>query len=269
MSFQSFFITSLPGTFFGTKIKKAFHQLHFEMNLNWNERTRLLLGEDAVGRLAASRVLVVGVGGVGAYAVEMLVRAGVGHITIVDGDSVSVTNLNRQLPALHSTLDCEKVDVMKHRIKDINPEATVSALKMFITAETVPQLLAQGFDYVIDAIDSIAPKVALIEYCLHEGIGIISSMGAGGRLDPTAVKYADIADTCHDGLAKAVRVRLREHGIRRGLMTVWSNEPPVRSSLLMTDGECNKRSSYGTVSYMPCVFGCMLAAHVIKKLSNI
>lgn len=239
------------------------------MDLNWNERTCLLLGEDAVGQLAASHVLVVGVGGVGAYAAEMLVRAGVGSITIVDGDAVSVTNLNRQLPALHSTLDMDKVDVMKHRMKDINPEVTVSALKLFITAETVPQLMAQGFDYVIDAIDSIAPKVALIEYCLREGVGIVSSMGAGGRLDPAAVKYVDIADTCHDGLAKAVRLRLREHGIRRGLTTVWSSEPPVRSSLLMTEGERNKRSSYGTVSYMPCVFGCMLAAHVIRKLSKI
>ena len=240
-----------------------------DMDLNWNERTSLLLGADAVGRLAASRVLVVGVGGVGAYAVEMLVRAGVGHITIVDGDSVSVTNLNRQLPALHSTLERDKVDVMKHRMKDINPDVEVSALKMFITAETVPQLLELGFDYVVDAIDSIAPKVSLIECCLRAGVGIVSSMGAGGRLDPTAVKYVDISDTCHDGLAKAVRLRLREHGIRRGLTTVWSSEPPVRRSLMMTEGERNKRSSYGTVSYMPCVFGCMLAAHVIKKLSNI
>ena len=234
----------------------------------WNERTYLLLGRQAADALAAAHVVVVGVGGVGAYAAEMIARAGVGRMTLVDGDVVSESNINRQLPALHSTVGLDKVEVMRQRITDINPEVRVEALKMFVTPGTVEQLLDCKPHFVIDAIDSVAPKVALIDHCLRQGIGIVSSMGAGGRIDPTAVRYADISQTRNDGLARVVRTRLRKDGFHRGLTVVWSEELPVESSLTLTDELPCKRSSYGTVSYLPCIFGCMLAAHVIKKLSN-
>lgn len=233
---------------------------------DWNERTYLLLGQQATQRLAAAHVMVVGVGGVGAYAAEMVARAGVGRMTIVDGDTVSPSNINRQLPALHSTVGIDKVEVMRRRMADINPEARIDALKEFVTPDTVGSLLASNPDFVIDAIDSIAPKVALIEHCLRRGINIVSSMGAGGRIDPTAVRYADIAQTRNDGLARVVRTRLRKDGFKSGLTVVWSEELPREASLTLTDELQNKRSSYGTVSYLPCIFGCMLAAHVINKL---
>ncbi len=235
----------------------------------WNQRTELLLGAEGVDRLASSHVLVVGTGGVGAYAVEMIARAGVGRITLVDGDEVGMTNLNRQLPALHSTLGKPKVDVMAERIRDIHPEVQVIALSKFITADDAASLFdGANYDFVIDAIDAVAPKVALIEHCLLNKIPIISSMGAGGRLDPTKVRYADLWETYNDGLAKAVRSRLKAHGVRRKLRVVWSEEPPVRESVMLTDEIANKKSSYGTVVYLPAVFGCMLGAHVIRKLSQ-
>lgn len=233
---------------------------------DWNERTYLLLGQQATQRLAAAHVMIVGVGGVGAYAAEMVARAGVERMTIVDGDTVSPSNINRQLPALHSTVGIDKVEVMRRRMADINPEARIDALKEFVTPDTVGSLLASNPDFVIDAIDSIAPKVALIEHCLRRGINIVSSMGAGGRIDPTAVRYADIAQTRNDGLARVVRTRLRKDGFKSGLTVVWSEELPREASLTLTDELQNKRSSYGTVSYLPCIFGCMLAAHVINKL---
>ena len=188
----------------------------------WNERTYLLLGRQAADALAAAHVVVVGVGGVGAYAAEMVARAGVGRMTLVDGDVVSVSNINRQLPALHSTVGLDKVEVMRRRIADINPDARIEALKMFVTPDTVGQLLDCKPHFVIDAIDSVSPKVALIEYCLRQGIGIVSSMGAGGRIDPTAVRYADISQTRNDGLARVVRTRLRKDGFHHGLTVVWS-----------------------------------------------
>lgn len=234
----------------------------------WNERTHLLLGSQAVDTLATAHVVVVGVGGVGAYAAEMIARAGVGHITMVDGDTVSTSNINRQLPALHSTVGIDKVAVMQQRITDINPGAQVDAMNHFITPDSVATLLECRPDYVIDAIDSIAPKVAIIEHCLTNGIPVISSMGAGGRIDPTAVQYADISQTHTDGLARVIRTRLRKDGFYKGLTVVWSSEQPIEASLVFTDELPNKRSSYGTVSYLPCIFGCMLAAHVIKRLTS-
>ncbi len=236
---------------------------------DWRQRTELLLGGDGVAMLSKSRVLVVGVGGVGAYAVEVLARAGVGHIGIVDGDRVSVTNINRQLPALRSTVGMPKVEVVRRRIADINPDADVFASECFITVDSVSSLFERGgYDFVVDAIDSVAPKVALICHCLAGGINIVSSLGAGGRLDPSKVRYADIWDTYNDGLAKAVRSRLKAAGIRKRLPVVWSEELPVRESVMLTDEIANKRSSYGTVSYLPAVFGCMLGAYVIRKLTG-
>lgn len=235
----------------------------------WSERTLLLLGEERFVRLTDAGVLVAGIGGVGAYAVEMLVRAGVGNITIVDGDSVSTSNINRQLLALHSTVGRSKTEILKERLLDINPGLNICAHDLFLTPDNMDGLfMGKKYDYVIDAIDTITPKVSLIEYCLKNGIKVISSMGAGGRIDPSVIRYADIEDTYNDGLAKVVRTRLRKLGLRRGLKVVWSPEPPSVSSLMMTSETQNKRSSYGTVSYMPCMFGCMLAAYVIRKISG-
>ena len=236
---------------------------------DWKQRTELLLGSGGVATLSRSRVLVVGVGGVGAYAVEMLARAGVGKLDIVDGDNVGVTNVNRQLPALHSTVGQPKVEVMCRRIADINPEAEVKAINCFITEDSVRMLLDGGnYDFVVDAIDSVAPKVALIKHCLASGLRIISSMGAGGRIDASKVRYADLWETYNDGLAKVVRTRLKAEGIRRKLPVVWSEEMPEKAAVMLTDEIGNKRSSYGTVSYLPAIFGCMLGAYVIRKLTG-
>ena len=232
----------------------------------WQSRTALLLGNKLLSRLAELNVLVVGVGGVGAYAAEMLVRAGVGHMTIVDGDVVATSNLNRQLIALTDTIGLRKTEVLARRMMAINPELKLQCIDRYLNPEDIAEIIDRGsFSYVVDAIDSVAPKVALIAHCLRSKVRIVSSMGAGGRIDPTRVQYADISDTYNDGLAKAVRSRLKAMGISRGLTTVWSSEPPATNSLMLTDELRHKRSSFGTVSYLPCVFGCMLAAHIINK----
>ncbi len=235
----------------------------------YNQRTALLLGEDAVALLSLQHVMVVGVGGVGSYAVEMLARSGVGRITIIDADTVAPSNVNRQLPALLSTIDKPKVEVMKRRILDINPECQVCAIEKFITPEDIGEILETSSpDFVIDAIDSVAPKVTLIEQCYRRKIKLISSMGAGGRIDPTQVKYADIADTFHDGLARVVRQRLKQRGITRGVKTVFSTEQARPTSLTLTDEMKNKVSSFGTVAWLPATFGMMLAAYTINRLTG-
>ena len=235
----------------------------------FNSRTALLLGPEALDRLAGSHVLVVGVGGVGAYAVEVLARSGIGRLTIVDGDAVAPSNLNRQLPALVSTLGQPKVDVMKARIADMAPGCRVDARSTFVNAEDAgPMLDSLKPDFVVDAIDSVKPKVELIRQCLLRKIPLISSMGAGGRLDPSKIKYADIADTFNDGLARAVRQRLKESGVTRGVKVVFSSEPPRRESLLLTDDLPFKVSSFGTVPWLPAQFGLMLVAYVVNKLTG-
>ncbi|WP_290452844.1 tRNA threonylcarbamoyladenosine dehydratase [uncultured Muribaculum sp.] len=233
------------------------------------QRTLPLLGHEAVGRLSCCHVAVVGVGGVGAYAAEMLARTAVGHITLIDGDSVSPSNLNRQLPALVSTIGRPKVDVMSQRITDINPSACVDALNTFITPESVDGIMTRmAPDFVIDAIDSIQPKVTLAAWCIHNNVRIISSMGAGGRIDPARVAYADISETAYDGLAREIRRRLRrDFGIYKGLPVVYSTEPPRRSALVMTDEIAYKASSYGTVAWIPAQFGMMAAAYAIEQLT--
>lgn len=232
----------------------------------FNERTVLLVGESAVERLAGSRVTVVGVGGVGAYAVEMLARAGVGHLTLIDGDVVSPSNLNRQLPALHSTIGEPKVEVMKRRVLDINPACEVTAEMRFIGVDDIDGLLSPTPDFVIDAIDAISPKVALLAACYRNRVKVVSSMGAGGRLDPTKVRYADIRDTFHDGLAREVRHRLRKAGISSGIKTVFSEEQPRKNAVTLTDEIQYKRSSYGTVAWLPAIFGMMLASYAVDSL---
>lgn len=234
---------------------------------DWKQRTRLLLGEEKSGRLRQAHVLVVGVGGVGAYAAEMLCRAGVGHLTLVDADTVQPTNINRQLPALHSTLGQPKVEVLAARFRDINPEVELTILPVFLKDENIPQLLdAARYDFVVDAIDTLAPKCYLIAEALRRRIKIVSSMGAGAKSDITQVRFADVWDTYHCGLSKAVRKRLQKMGIRHKLPVVFSTEQADPKAVLLTDDERNKKSTCGTVSYMPAVFGCYLAEYVIRRL---
>ncbi len=234
----------------------------------YNARTALLLGEEAMDFLSSVHVVVVGTGGVGAYAVEMLARSGVGYLTIIDGDDVSESNVNRQLPALVSTVGMSKVEVLKRRILDINPDCTVDAIHMFLTPGNIAESIPENVAWVVDAIDSISPKVALIEHCYRNKIKIISSMGAGGRIDPTQVKYADISETFHDGLAREVRHRLRRLGISEGVKVVFSTEQPRKNALILTDEIAFKASSFGTVAWIPSMFGLMLGAYVINQLTR-
>lgn len=237
------------------------------MEENWKQRTRLLLGDEKMQRLQKAHVLVVGLGGVGAYAAEMICRAGVGRMTIVDADTVQPTNINRQLPALHSTLGMSKAAVLEKRFRDINPEIELTVLPVFLKDENIPELLdAAPYDFVVDAIDTLAPKCHLIAETMIRRIKIVSSMGAGAKSDITQVRFADIWDTCHCGLSKAVRKRLQKMGIKRKLPVVFSTEQADGKAVLLTEEEQNKKSTCGTVSYMPAVFGCYLAEYVLKRL---
>ena len=209
----------------------------------------------------------VGLGGVGAYAAEMICRAGVGRMTIVDADTVQITNLNRQLPAMHSTLGMFKADVLEARFKDINPDLELKVLPVFLKDENIPDLLdADEYDFIVDAIDTLSPKCYLIYHALQRRIKIVSSMGAGAKSDITQVRFADLWDTYHCGLSKAVRKRLQKMGVKRKVPVVFSTEQADPKAVLLTDDEMNKKSTCGTVSYMPAVFGCYLAEYVIKRL---
>lgn len=238
-----------------------------EDNTGWQQRTELLLGKEKTGRLRRAHVLVVGLGGVGAYAAEMLCRAGVGHLTIVDADTVQPTNINRQLPALHSTLGMPKAEVLAARFRDINPDIRLDVLPVYLKDEAIPELLDSAkFDFIVDAIDTVAPKCYLICHALRRGLKIVSSMGAGAKSDITQIRFADLWETYHCGLSKAVRKRLQKMGMRRKLPVVFSTEQADPRAVLLVDGERNKKSTAGTVSYMPAVFGCYLAEYVIRKL---
>lgn len=234
---------------------------------NWQQRTELLLGEEKMKRIRASHVLVVGLGGVGAYAAEMLCRAGVGRMTIVDADTVQPANMNRQLPAMHSTLGMPKAEVLAARYKDINPDIELTVLPVYLKDENIPELLDSAkFDFIVDAIDTISPKCFLIYEAMKRHIKIVSSMGAGAKSDITQICFADLWDTYHCGLSKAVRKRLQKMGVKRKLPVVFSTEQADPKAVLLTDDERNKESTCGTVSYMPAVFGCYLAEYVIKRI---
>ena len=233
----------------------------------WQQRTELLLGEDKMLRLRNSHVLVVGLGGVGAYAAEMICRAGVGQMTIVDADTVQPSNITRQLPALHSTLERPKAEVLAERFKDINPDLKLNVLSEYLKDERIPELLDSAeFDFVIDAIDTVAPKCYLIYNALQRHLPIVSSMGAGAKSDITQIRFADLWETYHCGLSKAVRKRLQKMGMKRKLPVVFSTEQANADAVILVDDEKNKKSTAGTVSYMPAVFGCYLAEYVIRKL---
>ena len=233
---------------------------------NWLERTELLLGEEKLAMLRRANVLVVGVGGVGAYAAEMIVRAGVGRMTIADADKVSETNINRQLVALHSTIGREKCDILAERLKDINPELQLTVVNRFIKdSETDVLLDSDRFDYVVDAIDTLSPKLALIKGALDRSIPLVSSMGAGAKTDPTLLEIKDIAKTHHCPLAHMLRKRLHKIGIKRGFWAVFSPEP-VREGAMILCEEQNKKSNVGTISYIPALFGIGCASVVIRDL---
>ena len=233
---------------------------------NWLERTELLLGEEKLAILKNANVLVVGVGGVGAYAAEMIVRSGVGRMTIADADKVSETNINRQLVALHSTIGREKCDILANRLKDINPELQLTVVNRFIKDDETDALLdSDKFDYVVDAIDTLSPKLALIKGALDRGIRIVSSMGAGAKTDPTLMEIKDIAKTHHCPLAHMLRKRLHKIGIKRGFWAVFSPEP-VREGAMILCEEQNKKSNVGTISYIPALFGIGCASVVIRDL---
>ncbi|MEE1148461.1 MAG: tRNA threonylcarbamoyladenosine dehydratase, partial [Alistipes sp.] len=230
----------------------------------WLERTELLLGEEKLNILRNARVLVVGVGGVGAYAAEMIVRAGVGHMTIADADKVSESNINRQLVALHSTIGREKCDVLAERLRDINPKLDLAIVNRFIKdSETDALLDSDKFDYVVDAIDTLSPKLALIKGAMDRGIPLVSSMGAGAKCDPTLMEIKDIAKTHHCPLAHMLRKRLHKIGIRKGFWAVFSPEP-VREGAMILCEEQNKKSNVGTISYIPALFGIGCASVVVR-----
>ena len=232
----------------------------------WMQRTELLLGEENLRRLAAAHVLVVGLGGVGAYAAEMICRAGVGRMTIADADVVSVSNINRQMVALHSTVGRTKAEVLAERLRDINPEIELTVVNRYIRDDLTYELLDSArFDYVVDAIDTLSPKAALIKGALDRGYPLVSSMGAGAKTDPSLMEIRDISATHHCPLAHMLRKRLHKMGIRTGFWAVFSPEP-LREGAMIECDETNKKSNVGTVSYLPAVFGCGCASVAVRGL---
>lgn len=234
--------------------------------MSWTERTELLLGEEKLNILRNAHVLVVGLGGVGAYAAEMIARAGVGRMTIADADTVGVSNINRQLLALNSTIGREKSAVMAERLRDINQHIELNVVCDYIRDEKTYTLLdAASYDYVVDCIDTLSPKVNLIAAALERGIPVVSSMGAGAKTDPTLIEVKDIGKSHHCPLAHMLRKRLHKLGIRSGFYAVFSPEP-VREGAMIIAEETNKKSNVGTISYIPATFGCVCASVVIRDL---
>ena len=233
---------------------------------DWLERTELLLGVENLDRLKRAHVLVVGLGGVGAYAAEMIARAGVGEMTIVDADAVNESNINRQLVALHSTVGRPKAEILAERLRDINPALRLTVLQQYVKDEKTEELLdAAAYDYAVDAIDTLSPKVNLIKGALERHIPLVSCMGAGAKTDPTLVEIKDISKSHHCPLAHMLRKRLHKQGIRQGFWAVFSPEPVREGSMILCEEE-NKKSNVGTISYMPAVFGCACASVVIRGL---
>ncbi len=236
------------------------------MSANWLERTQLLIGEEKLQKLKNAHVLVAGLGGVGSYVVEQLARSGVGALTIVDGDVVQPSNRNRQLPALTSTIGLSKASVISQRLIDINPEIKLNVIDTFMMGRDFEELLSTPFDFVVDAIDSLSPKVFLIVHTVNRGYPIISSMGAGGKLDPSLVGITDLSKTYNCKLSRMVRKRLGKFDIKKGVDVVFSPEEVDPSAVILTENERNKKSTTGTISYIPAIFGLYAASHVIRKL---
>ncbi len=234
--------------------------------MSWLERTELLLGEEKLDILRNANVLVVGLGGVGAYAAEMIARAGVSRITIADADVVGESNINRQLVALHSTIGRQKAEILADRLRDINPEIELTVVNEYIKDNLTYELLDSAkFDFVVDCIDTLSPKIALILGTLERGIPLVSSMGAGAKTDPTQLEIKDIGKTHHCPLAHMLRKRLHRVGVRKGFKAVFSPEPMREGAMILCD-EQNKKSNVGTISYIPALFGIGCASVVIRTL---
>ncbi|HNX87628.1 MAG TPA: tRNA threonylcarbamoyladenosine dehydratase [Paludibacteraceae bacterium] len=234
---------------------------------SWTQRTELLTGNNGLNKLRNSSVLIVGLGGVGGLAAEMICRAGVGRMTLIDRDTVTSTNINRQIAALHSTVGQLKTEIIASRLKDINPVLELTVISDWLNEENTDKILDEGkFDFVVDAIDTLSPKVFLIKSCTEKGIRIISSMGSGAKMDPSKVQISDISKTNYCPLAKAVRQRLSKLGIKKGLTVVYSTEESDRNSVILTEGELYKKSTTGTISYMPALFGLYLSSYVIREI---
>ena len=234
----------------------------------WLSRTALITGEEGLDRLERAHVLVIGLGGVGSYAAEFIARSGVGEMTIVDGDDVEASNRNRQLPALATTEGMSKALIMEERIRAINPAIKINVIREFLMPEVIDEILSRKYDYVIEAIDSITPKTTVMALSVRKGLRIVSSMGAGGKLDPTKLLVADISKTHTCRFAQYVRKRLGKMGVKKGVKAVFSSELVIRESLMMTDGSRFKKSAYGTISYLPATFGAVCASVAIRDLLN-
>lgn len=234
------------------------------MAKNWLERTELLIKENGVEKLQNANLLIIGLGGVGSFAVEFLARAGIGKMTIVDGDVIDITNINRQLPALHSSIGKSKVEIVGDRLLDINPNLELVLINEFLVPERMEEVIdSQKFNYILDCIDSVTPKVMLIKMAKRKRVKIVSCMGAGGKIDPAKVMVRDISKTRNCFLARQVRKRLKKEKIDKGVRCVFSYEIQNEESLKMTDGANYKRSFYGTISYIPAIFGLYAASEVI------
>ncbi|MBQ7998842.1 MAG: tRNA threonylcarbamoyladenosine dehydratase, partial [Bacteroidales bacterium] len=230
---------------------------------NWQERTHILVGDEGISKLASSSVAVIGLGGVGAYAAEMLCRAGVGKLLLLDSDRVSITNKNRQLIALNSTVGMKKTDVLAARLKDINPEVELVLVDEYLEEDNVAQLLDnRKIDFLVDAIDTLSPKISLIKYCTDNSIKLVSSMGAGAKFDATAIRIKDLSKSFNCPLAYILRKKLRKVGIHKGFDVVFSEELPDKDAIIPME-ERNKKSQVGTISYLPAVFGCVCAQAAI------
>lgn len=237
------------------------------MREEWLSRTELLLGEEKLRKLSKSHVLVVGLGGVGAYAAEQICRAGVGQMTIVDGDNIEASNINRQLPATITNLGKDKADVMGARLLDINPNLKLNVINEYLKDDRMIEVLKNGsYDFVVDAIDTLAPKIFLIYHSLQNNLKIVSAMGAGGKMDPSKIQVADISQSYNCKLARMLRKRLHKLGVYKGVQVVFSPEDVSKDAVILSESR-NKKSNVGTISYMPPLFGCFCASVVVKELS--
>lgn len=233
---------------------------------SWQERTELLIGEESIKKLESAHVLVVGLGGVGAYAAENICRAGVGEMTIVDGDLLHPSNKNRQLPALESTMGKPKAQVIGERLLDINPNLKLNIIQEYIKDDRMIEILEKPYNYVVDAIDTLSPKVFLIYHSVQKGLRIVSSLGSGARLDPTKIKIADLSKSYNCKLGFVLRKRLRKLGVTKGVKVVFSEDKADNSAVIVDEPGENKKSTVGTISYMPAVYGCFCASVVIRDL---
>jgi len=236
------------------------------MNPNWLERTELLIDEKGIQKLQKSSILIIGLGGVGSFAAEFLVRAGIGNLTIIDGDTIDITNINRQLPALHSTIKKLKVDVVAERLLDINPLLKLKKIPKFLAPQDAYDIVDKKYDYVLDCIDSVKPKINLLIAAKRKKVKMVSSMGAGGKMDASKILVRDIHKTKNCALSRVLKRELKKVGIDKGIRCVFSTEFQNKNSVQLTDGTNYKKSFYGTISYIPALFGIHIASEVLTKL---